>query len=111
MKNFQKLALGLVVGVMAIGFSAFTTANKANNTLVGLYWFASNPAGTILTESSIPNLAEPQSTNRLGCPSSTPPIFCGRGYTEDQTELNGSGDRVLKSSTSVVSGTPVKRNP
>lgn len=28
MKNFQKLGLGLMVGVMAIGFSAFTNANN-----------------------------------------------------------------------------------
>ena len=28
MKNFQKLALSLIVGVMAIGFSAFTSGNS-----------------------------------------------------------------------------------
>lgn len=31
MKNFQKLALGLMVGVLAIGFSAFTTVKRANS--------------------------------------------------------------------------------
>lgn len=29
MKNFQKLALGLMVGAMAIGFSAFTNMSDA----------------------------------------------------------------------------------
>ncbi|MET4141667.1 hypothetical protein [Pedobacter sp. UYP1] len=48
MKNFQKLALGLVVAVMAIGFSAFTSAKNA--TIVTYYKTnlstpANNPAG------------------------------------------------------------------
>jgi hypothetical protein len=30
MKNFKQIALGLMVGAMAIGFSAFTTANNSN---------------------------------------------------------------------------------
>lgn len=29
MKNFKKIALGLIVGAMAIGFSAFTSANNS----------------------------------------------------------------------------------
>ena len=31
MKNFQKLALGLLVGALAIGFSAFTTPKRVNS--------------------------------------------------------------------------------
>lgn len=31
MKNFQKLALGLIVGAMAIGFSAFTNGKLNDN--------------------------------------------------------------------------------
>lgn len=31
MKNFQKLALGLIVGAMAIGFSAFKSSENANS--------------------------------------------------------------------------------
>ena len=30
MKNFKQIALGLAVGAMAIGFSAFTNANNSN---------------------------------------------------------------------------------
>jgi hypothetical protein len=111
MKNFQKVAVALIIGVMAVGFSAFTKANKTENALVDMYWFNSNPAGTILSESSVPNIAEPLATNRTGCPSLSGSQFCGRGYTSEQTELNGSGDRILKGSTAVGSGTGVKRTP
>ncbi|MGZ3767493.1 MAG: hypothetical protein ACXVB0_19920 [Mucilaginibacter sp.] len=31
MKNFQKLASGLIIGAMAIGFSAFTTPKRVNS--------------------------------------------------------------------------------
>jgi hypothetical protein len=30
MKNFKKIAFGLMVGALALGFSAFTTAHKSN---------------------------------------------------------------------------------
>jgi len=42
MKNFQKLALGLLVGALAIGFSAFTSSEKANN-FVAKYYFNGAP--------------------------------------------------------------------
>lgn len=38
MKNFQKLALGLMIGVMAIGFSAFTNANSKIVTASARYY-------------------------------------------------------------------------
>jgi len=38
MKNFQKLAIALMVGVMAIGFSAFTNSSpNANGKFAGTY--------------------------------------------------------------------------
>jgi hypothetical protein len=57
MKNFKKIAFGLIVGVMAIGFSAFTTKssklapgdfrfysiNGTSNTTASNYRFRSNP--------------------------------------------------------------------
>jgi len=43
MKKFQKLALGLMVGAMAIGFSAFTNA-KDRNLLTSYYYNAGQQA-------------------------------------------------------------------
>ena len=43
MKKFQKLALGLMVGAMAIGFSAFTNA-KSHNLLTSYYYNAGQQA-------------------------------------------------------------------
>lgn len=40
MKNFQKLVLGLVVGIMAIGFSAFTLAPKKSNFVTYSYGYS-----------------------------------------------------------------------
>jgi hypothetical protein len=37
MKNFKKIALGLMVGALAIGFSAFTNAKKATTTMARYY--------------------------------------------------------------------------
>jgi hypothetical protein len=41
MKNFKQIAFGLLVGALAIGFSAFTSTTKAKHTKAsGLYWFS-----------------------------------------------------------------------
>lgn len=40
MKNFQKLVLGLIIGVMAIGFSAFTNAPKKSNYATYYYGYS-----------------------------------------------------------------------
>jgi hypothetical protein len=37
MKNFKRIALGLMVGAMAIGFSAFTPVHKATSTTARYY--------------------------------------------------------------------------
>jgi hypothetical protein len=39
MKNFQKLVLGLVVAVMAIGFSAFKSSADKNAKFAGAYFY------------------------------------------------------------------------
>jgi len=46
MKKFQKLALGLMVGAMAIGFSAFTNARPHKNGLSQTNYFFST-SGTV----------------------------------------------------------------
>ncbi len=38
MKNFQKLALGILVGALAIGFSAFTGTTKAEKTTASVFY-------------------------------------------------------------------------
>jgi hypothetical protein len=48
MKNFKQIALGLIVGSMALGFSAFTNA-KTNSTT---YYYGLNKAGSTYTEQS-----------------------------------------------------------
>lgn len=63
MKNFKKIALGLVVSGMAIGFSSFTNANaKFAKTFYGLNHAgttyaraASNPSGNCTPLSTIPS--------------------------------------------------------
>lgn len=42
MKNFQKLALSLVIAGLAIGFSAFTSSEKVNN-FAPKYYFNGSP--------------------------------------------------------------------
>lgn len=39
MKNFQKIALSAVVGLMALGFSAFTTAKAEKAALLNVYHY------------------------------------------------------------------------
>jgi hypothetical protein len=39
MKNFKQLALGLLVGALAIGFSAFTNAKHVNHKKVDMQWY------------------------------------------------------------------------
>ncbi|MFP9100717.1 hypothetical protein ACLI09_16835 [Flavobacterium sp. RHBU_24] len=107
MKRFQIMLIAAVV--FAVG-SAFTTAKNSKTAAVDLYWFSTNTAGTVITSPSIPDVAEPLATNRTTCPNATGALFCGRGYTEAQTDLDGSGNRVLKSSTNIISGSPAKKN-
>lgn len=38
MKNFQKIALGLMVALMAIGFSAFKSSNESNKIRETVYF-------------------------------------------------------------------------
>ncbi|SEN13090.1 hypothetical protein SAMN05216436_1125 [bacterium A37T11] len=100
MKTRTRLALGILVGASAIGVSAFKTndGNASKDvTQATYYWFATNNAGA-LTEFAIPNAAQSEASNRLGC-HETSGNFCGRGYSAEQTEVNGSGQRVLKSTT------------
>jgi len=42
MKKFQKLALGLMVGAMAIGFSAFTNAKVVSKSKGTTYYYYTN---------------------------------------------------------------------
>jgi len=49
MKNFKKIALGLMVGALAIGFSSFTNAKKTlarhNGTFIATYYSNSGTPG------------------------------------------------------------------
>lgn len=49
MKNYQKIAVALMVGVSAIGFSAFTST-KADNNFATRYW-GNNGTNYVLTTS------------------------------------------------------------
>ncbi|MEO7213904.1 hypothetical protein ABIB62_004557 [Mucilaginibacter sp. UYP25] len=51
MKNFKQIAFGLLVGAMAIGFSAFTTAKSAK--FAGAYYYnqaAQQPWGVTVAD-------------------------------------------------------------
>lgn len=56
MKNFQKLVLGLLVGAMAIGFSAFTNAPKKAN-FATRYW-TNNGTNYVLLTGGLPDPAD-----------------------------------------------------
>jgi len=56
MKKFQKIALGLMVGAMAIGFSAFTNAQKKHN-FTTKYWTNDGTNYQVLT-SGVPDPAD-----------------------------------------------------
>lgn len=48
MKNFKKIAFGLLVGAMALGFSAFTVASN-NHAKFSTVFYGLNEAGTTYT--------------------------------------------------------------
>jgi len=50
MKNFKKIALGLMVGALAIGFSAFSTASS-KSAKFSTFYYGLNEAGTIYARS------------------------------------------------------------
>lgn len=79
MKNLQKFAVALLVGIMAIGFSAFTNNKEVNR--AGLYWYYHTPN----TPASY--VAKGQSTNPPGdisCPDvETDEEICLKGFTVD----------------------------
>ena len=61
MKNFKNVAFGLVVGVLALGFSAFTNASTGSNRFDKTYYQLSNgtysstpPSGTCRNQNSNP---------------------------------------------------------
>ncbi|MEO7045528.1 MAG: hypothetical protein ABI091_09510 [Ferruginibacter sp.] len=56
MKNFKKIAFGLLVGTLALGFSAFTNAKSSNNVNFTKTFYGLNHAGTTYTrEASNPS--------------------------------------------------------
>ena len=75
MKNFRKIALALSVGVMAIGFSAFTSASakKANFNPV---YYGLNHAGTLYTKA----MSDPS----LGCNDDSKLDDCTISYPTSQ---------------------------
>lgn len=95
MKNLHKLALGLLVGAMAIGFSAFTTANsvKSNFFAVTYYQHANGIYSKVLP------------ANECGDESANP---CNISYVTDPNTTFTYATRPLTSrteSTEVGKGT------
>jgi len=75
MKKFQKIALGLMVGAMAIGFSAFTNAQKKSASLIYRYYSTTgavndtNPADFVYE--SNPDLCSTSTTKECSAEWST----------------------------------------
>ncbi|WP_428327903.1 hypothetical protein [Mucilaginibacter sp.] len=46
MKNFKQIAFGLMIGALAIGFSAFTNAKNVNKAKFATVYYGLNHAGT-----------------------------------------------------------------
>lgn len=87
------LALALAV-TAAFAFKGHTEPAKKN---VMYYWFASNAAGTSITQPARSNSAT--TADPSGC--TTGLDYCSLGYTQDQVTTNGQGNIVLKSTTPV----------
>jgi len=75
MKNFKNIAFGLMVGALAIGFSAFTTANSTNHKKDQLQWFKlkSTVMRTETNAAIASNYDAP--TNDPPCPGAD--VYCG----------------------------------
>lgn len=80
MKNFRKIALALTVGVLAIGFSAFTSASSKNAKFNPVY-YGLNQAGTLYTKAmSDPSIHCNDDTDLDDCAISYP-IAHGNSFT------------------------------
>jgi len=66
MKNFKKIALGLLVGTMAIGFSAFTNAKPAKSKFATFY-YGLNKAGDTYTRTTVNPVASCHSASLPDC--------------------------------------------
>ena len=75
MKNLRKIAMALAVGVLAIGFSAFTSASTKNAKFNPVY-YALNHAGTTYTRSA----TDPTSK----CTEDDQIDNCALSYTSDK---------------------------
>lgn len=65
MKNFKQIALGLMVGAMAIGFSAFTNAPVKHN-FATRYW-VNDGSGNYVLLSTPPDLTKCRNTSPVEC--------------------------------------------
>jgi len=91
------LVLALAIAVTAaFAFTGHKTVAKKN---VMYYWFASNAAGTSITQPARSNSAS--TSDPSGC--TTGLDYCSLGYTLDQVTTNAQGNIVLKSTTPVSS--------
>jgi hypothetical protein len=75
MKNFKQIAFGLMIGALAIGFSAFTNAKNVNKAKFADQWFQ-------LKSTVTPSQANALISSNYDAPMDTPPCpgtvtYCG----------------------------------
>ncbi len=91
----KKYFLGIAAILLAVSFTAFTGKDSR---FVDRYWFASNPAGTSITQPARSDT--PSATDPSGCPKQSD-VFCSLAYDENQTMVDSTGHRVLKAGVDV----------
>ncbi|NHA02506.1 hypothetical protein G7092_01795 [Mucilaginibacter sp. HC2] len=69
MKNFKKIAFGLLVGAMAIGFSAFTSAKSNNYVRVSKALKAGLIVDNFIVQPTLDNFTEQSAVNTGMCHS------------------------------------------
>lgn len=82
MKNFKKIAFGLLVGVLAISFSAFTTAHSKAKGKFAMQWFQ-------LKSTVSPTKANALISSNYDAPTDVEP--CTEGGTYCAVEANNVG--------------------
>ncbi|MES2274980.1 MAG: hypothetical protein V4592_03080 [Bacteroidota bacterium] len=94
MKNFKQIAFGLIVGALAIGFSAFTNA-KPSKAKFATTFYSLNQAGTTYTNAGT---TDPSAS----CHAKPANPSCVISYASDQGETLDASD-LPEGSTSVSS--------
>lgn len=112
MKNFKQVAFGLIVGAMAIGFSAFTSAHNSGmkihrnakgqiiSVTSSFYNIDGNPANQVAS-----NFVYRDGTTSADCRSAASTKECKADWTTDNMPSNGQSPTAAGSPSYLGNGT------